>query len=325
MSRIIITEEQLRVLNGTNERLLKSLHEEYLHEFMKSDPDKGKGIIKKVGEQFGLDLTFMFTYGAGITALVAPTTELLSGEFPELNEVQIISLIIAAIGVMIFGNKQEIKELVKSFKEEGLSPAFNKVLSFISSFESLMETILRTAGMTVRGLSKIMGFAFIVPVISTLSEIMLNMGGSIDQVEDIVTRMLAYLATVSVGETFATILEKLKSKFNASNKLEEEFLREHYVGGDVGRRDREFPDEMFEKFKRMFNKIKLTKKGGWGRTSSVFLIWISPLGKIARIEQNSSASPNEIPFEEFGEYQLQDFQDFAEQNNFNIEVEGRFK
>ena len=212
MNKIRITENQFRILNGENDKKLISLHEEYLYEFMKSDPYTDKSLIKKVGEQFGLDLTFMFTYGAGITALVGPTTELLQGEFPNLNEVQMVSLIIAAVGVIVFGNKPEIGKLVKEFKDEGLGKAFNKVLSFVSSFESLMENVLRTAGMTVRGLSKIMGFAFIVPVIATLSEIMLNMGGSIDQIEDIVTRMLAYLGTITIGETFANILEKLKSK-----------------------------------------------------------------------------------------------------------------
>ena len=156
-----------------------------------------------------------------------------------------VSLIIAAVGVIVFGNKPEIGELVKEFKDEGLGKAFNKVLSFVSSFESLMENVLRTAGMTVRGLSKIMGFAFIVPVISTLSEIMLNMGGSIDQIEDIVTRMLSYLATITVGETFANILEKLKSKFRKNSQLEEKFLREHYVSGE-SKKDRRFPDETFE-------------------------------------------------------------------------------
>jgi hypothetical protein len=324
MSRIIVTEEQLRLLNGVNERLIKSLHEEYLHEFMKSDPYSDKSLIKKVGEQFGMDLTFMFTYGAGITALVGPTTELLQGEFPELNEIQMVALIIAAVGVIVFGNKPEIGKLVKSFKEEGLSKAFNKVLSFVSSFESLMENVLGTAGMTVRGLAKIMGFAFIVPVISTLSEIMLNMGGSIDQVEDIVTRMLAYLGTITIGETFANILEKLKSKFKTNSKLEEEFLREHFVGGS-SKRNRRFPDEMFEKFKKMFNKIKLTKPGGWGNTSKVYLVWISPLGKVARIDTNSSASPSDIPFEEFGEYKINNFHEFAEEKGMEIEVEGRFK
>ena len=324
MSKIIVTEEQLRLLNGQNDDLLKSLHEEYLHEFMKSDPYTDKNLIKKVGEQFGLDLTFMFTYGAGITALVGPTSQLLSGEFPELNEIQIVSLIIAAIGVIMFGNRTEIKELIKKFKEEGLSKAFNQALSFISSFESLMENVLRTAGMTVRGLSKIMGFAFIVPVISVLSEIMLNMGGSIDQVEDIVTRMLVYLGTITIGETFANILEKLKSKFKTNTKLEEEFLREHFVGG-TSKRNRKFPDELFEKFKKMFNKIKLIKPGGWGNTSKTFLIWISPLGKVARIDMSGNASSNDIPFEEFGEYKLSDFHEFADEKGLEIEVEGRFK
>ena len=324
MSRIIVTEEQLRLLNGQNDDLLKSLHEEYLHEFMKSDPYNDKSLIKKVGEQFGMDLTFMFTYGAGITALVGPTTELLQGEFPNMNEIQMVALIIAAVGVIVFGNKPEITKLVKSFKDEGLGKAFNKVLSFVSSFESLMETVLRTAGMTVRGLSKIMGFAFIVPVISTLSEIMLNMGGSIDQVEDIVTRMLAYLGTVTIGETFANILEKLRSKFKTNTKLEEEFLREHFVGG-TSKRNRKFPDELFEKFKKMFNKIKLVKPGGWGNTTKTFLIWISPLGKIARIDMSGNASSKDIPFEEFGEYKLSDFHEFADEKDMEIEVEGRFK
>ena len=324
MNKIIVTEEQLNLLNGTNEGLLRSLHEEYLQEFMKSDPYTDKNLIKKVGEQFGLDLTFMFTYGAGITALVGPTTELLRGEFPNLNEIQMVSLVIAAVGVIVFGNRPEIKRLVKEFKDEGLGKAFNKVLSFVSSFESLMENVLRTAGMTVRGLSKIMGFAFIVPVIATLSEIMLNMGGSIDQIEDIVTRMLAYLGTITIGETFANILEKLKSRFKKNSPLEEKFLREHYVSSNTNR-DRRFPDEMFDKFKKMFNKILLTYEGGWGSSPKRFLIYISPLGKVARIEMNTGASSRDIPFEEFKSYQIGEFQDWAEENDFKIETEGRFR
>lgn len=325
MNKILVTEGQLNLLNGSNEGLIKSLHEEYLHEFMKEDPYSDKNLIKKVGEQFGMDLTFMFTYGAGITALVGPTSELLSGEFPNLNETQIIALIIAAVGVIVFGNKTEIAIMVKTFKEEGITKAFNRVLSFVSSFESLMENILRTAGMTVRGLSKIMGFAFIVPVITTLSEIMLNMGGNINQVEDIVTRMLTYLGTISIGEAFASILEKLKSKFKKNSSLEEEFLREHLTSKGGSKSSRRFPDEMFNKFKRVFNKILLTDDGGWGRQPNKVLIYISPLGKVARIEMGSSSSIRNLPFEEFETYELQDFHDFAEDNGFEIEVEGKFK
>ena len=47
MSKIIITEEQLRLLNGQNEDLLQGLHEEYLYEFMKGDPYSDKNLIKK--------------------------------------------------------------------------------------------------------------------------------------------------------------------------------------------------------------------------------------------------------------------------------------
>tara|TARA_R110000765_G_C18957864_1_gene609137 strand:- start:2625 stop:3602 length:978 start_codon:yes stop_codon:yes gene_type:complete len=325
MNKITITEDQLNLLDGSNQRMVKSLHEEYLHEFMKGDPYSDKNLIKKVGEQFGVDLTFMFTYGAGITALVGPTTELLSGEFPNLNEVQTIALLIAAVGVIVFGNKTEIINMVKTLKEEGLSKAFNKVLSFVSSFESLMENILRTAGMTVRGLSKIMGFAFIVPVITTLSEIMLNMGGNIDQIEDIVTRMLSYLGTISIGEAFASILEKLKSKFKKNSSMEEEFLREHFNSKGGKKSSRRFPDEMFDKFKKMFNKVLLTDEGGWGRQPNKVLMYVSPLGKVARIEMSSSSSIRNLPFKEFETYELQDFHDFAEDNGFEIEVEGKFK
>jgi|TARA_R110000822_G_scaffold90379_2_gene208904 hypothetical protein len=325
MNKITITEDQLNLLDGSNQRMVKSLHEEYLHEFMKGDPYSDKNLIKKVGEQFGMDLTFMFTYGAGITALVGPTTELLSGEFPNLNEVQTIALLIAAVGVIVFGNKTEIINMVKTLKEEGLSKAFNKVLSFVSSFESLMENILRTAGMTVRGLSKIMGFAFIVPVITTLSEIMLNMGGNIDQIEDIVTRMLSYLGTISIGEAFASILEKLKSKFKKNSSMEEEFLREHFNSKGGKKSSRRFPDEMFDKFKKMFNKVLLTDEGGWGRQPNKVLMYVSPLGKVARIEMSSSSSIRNLPFKEFETYELQDFHDFAEDNGFEIEVEGKFK
>ena len=76
---------------------------------------------------------------------------------------------------------------------------------------------------------------------------------------------------------------------------------------------------------RSVNKIRLTKPGGWGNTTKIYLIWVSPLGKVARIDTNASASSNDIPFEEFGEYTLKDFHDFADEKRMEIEVDGKFK
>ena len=199
---ISLSEGQL--WNLKNDVLVMGLHEEYLHEFMKPTEDP-KTLIKKTGEQLGLDLGFMFTYGAGIGALVGPTSDILSGQYPEMNEVQLASLVIAAVGVVVIGNNVEIQKLVRTFKEEGISGAFDKVLTFISSFESIMESVLNTSGMVVRGLSKILSFSFIVPVVGIISQIMIDMGGSINQMEDIVSRMIAYLATISIGEGFASV------------------------------------------------------------------------------------------------------------------------
>ena len=84
---------------------------------------------------------------------------------------------------------------------------------------------------------------------------------------------------------------------------------------------------MFEKFKKMFNKILLRKVGGWGRPSKTYLIYISPLGKVARIEMSSSASQVEIlPFDEFETYQNWRISRIGPKKmTSKIETEGRFQ
>ena len=93
---------------------------------------------------------------------------------------------------------------------------------------------------------------------------------------------------------------------------------------DISNASRVFPEEMFQKWKKLFNKILLSNRGGWGTPRREYLIYISQTGKIGRIETSPSANIKDIPFEEFETYNISEFTKWVDENGFEIRTEGKF-
>ena len=66
-----------------------------------------------------------------------------------------------------------------------------------------------------------------------------------------------------------------------------------------------------------------TRKGGWGRPSQKFIIFMTPTGSIADIQQSSSTSSSNIPFEIDQKISFGDLYRFEQDSEYDLQMKGR--
>jgi len=66
-----------------------------------------------------------------------------------------------------------------------------------------------------------------------------------------------------------------------------------------------------------------TREGGWGRPSQKFIIYMTPMGKIADIQQSSATSSSNIPFEIDQKISFGDLYRFEQDSEYDLQMKGR--
>lgn len=68
-----------------------------------------------------------------------------------------------------------------------------------------------------------------------------------------------------------------------------------------------------------------TREGGWGRPSQKFIIFMTPTGSIADIQQSSSTSSSNIPFEIDQKISFGDLYRFEQDSEYDLQMKGRLR
>jgi hypothetical protein len=160
----LITESQLKFLvEGIgNPRVVESLRK------MNSFANK---MVNKVEKKYGLNLRLLSTWGPGVGGLVMPLDNFIkTGEF-ELNDSQISLVLCASVATLFFDNKPLIKELIKKIKEEGVEEAFKKVLRKGKDLKYAFTTFIESLNVTINSASEILSYAFLIPIIPDIQEV----------------------------------------------------------------------------------------------------------------------------------------------------------
>ena len=91
------------------------------------------------------------------------------------------------------------------------------------------------------------------------------------------------------------------------------------IGGDGPKPRRNIPDNI----RGTLIQAIFTREGGWGRPSQKFVIFITPMGNIADIQQSSSMPNSQIPFEIDQKVSFGDLYKFEQDSPFNLQMKGR--
>ena len=180
--KIIITEEQYKTILTEN-------------------------ILKDILKDFNITSGILFTFGAGMAALMDPVDRLLSNSGFSLNEKEILLLLITSIAIII--KDSESNKLLDEVKEKGLVEALNGVGEFLINTKKLINNISSKVIGVTYSLLDILGFAFLLnPTMNILNDIISDENITSSDTN----RLLSGASFAAVVYGLKSVMSKIKNK-----------------------------------------------------------------------------------------------------------------
>ena len=182
--KIILTEEQYKVILTEN-------------------------ILKDILKDFNISSGLLFTFGAGMAALMGPVERLLTNSGFSLNDKEIALLLITSIAIII--KDSNASRLLDQVKEKGLVDALNGVGEFLTNIKKLINSITSKVVGVTYSLSEILGFSLLLnPVMNIVNDLISD--ESITSSDT--NRLLSGASFAAVVYGLKSVMSKIKNRLN---------------------------------------------------------------------------------------------------------------
>ena len=180
--KIIITEEQYKTILTEN-------------------------ILKDILKDFNISSGILFTFGAGMAALMGPVDRLLNNSGFSLSEKEILLLLITSIAIII--KDSESNKLLDEVKEKGLVEALNGVGEFLINTKKLINNISSKVIGVTYSLLDILGFALLLnPTMNIVNDIISDENITSSDTN----RLLSGASFAAVVYGLKSVMSKIKNK-----------------------------------------------------------------------------------------------------------------
>jgi hypothetical protein len=144
--------------------------------------------------------------------MILPLKQWIEGEYPELNEKQIVLLLVGIACNYFYDNEKFIRGILDKIKEEGLLPYFQKLFEkseeLNKKFTDFMTSV-KTFGVSM---TNIVSYAFILPILDDIISIA-NSQNVEQSTEFLIKRIIASGVVMITGMTLVDFLKKLIEYF----------------------------------------------------------------------------------------------------------------
>jgi hypothetical protein len=182
--KIIITEEQYKTILTEN-------------------------ILKDILKDFNITSGLLFTFGAGMAALMGPVERLLTNSGFSLNEKEVSLLIITAIAIIIKDSNSG--KLLEEVKNKGLIEALNGVGEFLTNTKKLINSVTSKVVGVTYSLSDILGFALLLnPTMNIVNDVISDENITSSDTN----RLLSGAAFAAAVYGLKSVMSKIKKKLN---------------------------------------------------------------------------------------------------------------
>ena len=206
--KIIITEQQTRII------LTESTSEE-LGNIIKQNTERAINILKESQAQMGLNLQFLFTWGAGIGGFMGPVEDFIRGRFPELSEQELIYILIGVIATYFIDNKKIVSKIYTEIQENGLGKVFEVVLRKTDTLKNTFLDFIQSLGVTFHKITNMVSYLFILPLIPPLANLVFN--GSLGNMDsrELAMRIIGFAGVTISGIIFRELILKMVRRFKS--------------------------------------------------------------------------------------------------------------
>lgn len=208
---LVITESQYKIV------LTENTNSE-LKTILTSSIDYAKNLKKRVLKDFGLSFKFLLTWGSAIGGLGKPLEEFLRGEHPELSENDITKIMVAALAMIYYNNKEQVQDIYKDIKENGLLSVLKEVVVKGKMLMRVFNEFMKNLATMGHQFADIMSYTYLIPLIGYLDYIYKDESLGRQELNDIITRLLASGAFVVGGNMLKDILLKISKDVNKPTK-----------------------------------------------------------------------------------------------------------
>jgi predicted PurR-regulated permease PerM len=168
-------------------------------------------ILKTASAQLRDSFRFLVTYGAGIGALVGPVTQYLQQEYPTLNREQIAALFIMAISIVYFEN-QNLKKSKEWITIRNLDDELESAVEYIQKLKNKVKNILNVSGASIYRSMDILSYTFLLPIFSTLLNLMTNQEVSNDLMTDLFEPLVSSGLITLSGAAIKEFIDRLVNR-----------------------------------------------------------------------------------------------------------------
>jgi hypothetical protein len=206
---IIITESQKKTI------LTESIKSDFIESF-KSQHNLFKKIVEDVKSQIGVNLEFMLTWGATIGGFISPISQYISGKHPELSEVDLSLILTGVVANYYFDNRKTISKLTEEIQNRGLSKIYLQTLKKSETLKKVFVDFISSLGLNLHKITNIMSYAFIIPVLPMIYNMVSSNDISEKELIEIVKRLGGFSFLTVSGILFRDLILKLSNRFRNS-------------------------------------------------------------------------------------------------------------
>ena len=202
---LILTESQFI-------KLLKEQQEKEITGIFEKSRNFTKKFLKDVKKQFGIDFTFLLTWGSVIGGFVGPISNYMEDRYSNLSESD-ITLICFGITLTFFSsNKEKLHKVLEIIKEKKLITFFDRAILKSYELRDAMFNFLDSLNITFSKVSNMIAYTFLIPLVPLLKDIS-DLDLSEQQVNLIVTGVSHYTGGIFASNLLTTLIDKIIKRF----------------------------------------------------------------------------------------------------------------
>ena len=202
---LILTESQFI-------KLLKEQQEKEISGIFEKSRDFTKKFLKDVKKQYGIDFTFLLTWGSVIGGFVGPISNYMEDRYSNLSESD-ITLICFGITLTFFSsNKEKLHKVLEIIKEKKLITFFDRAILKSYELRDAMFNFLDSLNITFSKVSNMIAYTFLIPLVPLLKDIS-DLDLSEQQVNLIVTGVSHYTGGIFTSNLLTTLIDKIIKRF----------------------------------------------------------------------------------------------------------------
>lgn len=206
---IILTESQyLNLLVERNENKIFGVFEK--------SKDFTKKIFNDIKKQFGIDFTFLGTWGSVIGGFSGPIASYLEGHYPNLDEQDITLITFGIILTFFSSNKEKLNKVLQLIKEKGIVTFFDRALLKAYDLRDAFFGFLESLNLTMSKVSNMLAYCFLIPLVPLLKELS-DLNLSKDQVDLVVSGIGHYAAVSGMSKVIESMVSSILKRFKSSD------------------------------------------------------------------------------------------------------------